>query len=159
VEPLSVKIDPGAPTVNPVPIWAPAGALQSTLEDMSIFAAAALGRPIAGMKFVKPEITKAFQLAQKAYACQVGLPTLCPQAAQVGLSWAVFPPDAAAGYPSLISKNGGVPGFSTQIDLMPTEGIGVVVFANSFDPAVENAIAATIARNIISALHYTMKGK
>ncbi len=165
VDPVSVKIEPGKPTVNPVPIWAPAGALQSTLEDMSIFAAAALGRQNASLKVVTPEIAADFKIAQQPYACQVGqaeIPCLAtvdsPPTQQVGLSWAIFPTLDPNSYPVIVSKNGGLDGFSTQIDLMPEEKIGVVVFVNSFDTTTKVAEAEIIARNILNALHYTING-
>ena len=72
VDPLSVVIQPPDPVKNPVPIWAPAGALQSTVEDMSVCVAAASGRTTAGMKFVKPQITAGFVLAETPRACQKG---------------------------------------------------------------------------------------
>ena len=89
----------------------------------------------------------------------------------MGLSWDVVPGDWANNYPLIVSKNGGLPGYSTQVDLMPFEGLGVVVFVNSFD--IDNDVAtdtsnsadkptgeaAIIARNILNAVHYTMIGK
>jgi CubicO group peptidase (beta-lactamase class C family) len=43
-QPVAVTIEPGGAFTSPVPIWAPAGALHSTIRDMTNFAAVALGR-------------------------------------------------------------------------------------------------------------------
>jgi hypothetical protein len=63
-----------------------------------------------------------------------------------------------------------LPGYSTQVELMPKEGVGVVVFVNSTEDdsgaTVDSSNASTskvaearlIAKNIINALYYTMKG-
>jgi hypothetical protein len=133
-QPIAVVIAPGEPLHSTIPIWAPAGALSSTVGDMAYFAAAALGhRNVAGRK-VPPAITDSFKIAETAYACTKGKPNLAqcgPGILRSGLAWAIEPADPTNGVPAVISKNGGLPGFSTQVYLMPDRNLAVVVFVNT----------------------------
>jgi CubicO group peptidase (beta-lactamase class C family) len=157
VDPIAVIVAPGAGGTLGVPIWAPAGSLKSTIRDMTTFAAAALGQAKIGALSVDPAITAGFEIAETSYACAVGAPELstCPRyTAQSGLSWAITPGDQAQGVPRRVAKNGGITGFSTEVLLMPARGLAVVVFANSRTGAIEKAISARIARNILYGLFY-----
>lgn len=159
VTPLSVVIDPGNAATNAIPIWAPAGALTTTLTDLGAFTRAALLAQQPG-SLVPRAVAQGFAIAETPYACGVGSdPDLsaCPAGAmQSGLSWAVQPADDLNGIPAVISKDGSLPGFSTFIVLMPTEKIAVAVMVNSRSPQTVSgtvpAAAATLANNIL----YTM---
>jgi hypothetical protein len=71
---------------------------------------------------------------------------------QGGLAWAIRPADVAAGMPAVISKDGGVPGFSTFVALMPARRLAVVVFVNSVAASQTPPPAPVIAMNILNAL-------
>jgi CubicO group peptidase (beta-lactamase class C family) len=159
VEPLSVVIEPGGPQENAVPIWAPAGALTTTLADLAKFTRAALLSQRRAT-LVPPAIAHGFRIAEAAYACTGPNPDLstCPtDAMRSGLSWAVQPADKANRIPSVISKNGGLPGFSTQISLMPDADLAIVVLVNSRSPETTQTAGPTspsvrIANNVLYAL-------
>lgn len=157
---LSVVVAPGGTTFNQVPIWAPAGALSSSLRDLSKFARAALLLRGNGNR-LPAALVNGFAIAETAYACTGPDPDLsaCPAGSmQSGLSWAVQPADTANGIPAVISKDGGLPGYSTYVALMPEAQLAVVVMANSVSEALppiskKTAPAAHIASNILYAVH------
>jgi hypothetical protein len=69
----------------------------------------------------------------------------------------VQPADKANRVPAVISKNGGLPGFSTEIALMPDAGVGVVVLVNSRPPETTPtggpvSPSVRIANNVLYAL-------
>ena len=151
VPPLSVVVEPGGPVEFGVPIWAPAGALTTTLSDFAKFARAALLSHRLGFLIPAP-IAHGFRIAQTPYACVGPDPAIetCPAGAmRSALAWAVQPADTANGVPAVISKNGGLQGFSTLVALMPRAGIAVVVMANTSGPP---GPATTIANDILYAL-------
>jgi len=159
VTPLSVIVEPGEATQNAIPIWAPAGALTTSLTDLSQFARAAL----LSKRLRDPvprRVAAGFRIAQAPYACTGDDPSLdnCPAGQmQSGLSWAVQPADKVNRVPSIVIKDGGLPGFSTYVALMPDAGIAVVTMVNSRSPVVpplkEPAAAAHLANNILYAVH------
>jgi CubicO group peptidase (beta-lactamase class C family) len=107
--------------------------LQSTLDDMTRFAAAALGEPRRRAR-LPLSLREGFRIAETPYACAAQEPTLstCPVGAnRVGLAWSIVPADGASHIPEIITKNGGLPGFSSQIFLAPERGLAVVVLVNS----------------------------
>jgi CubicO group peptidase (beta-lactamase class C family) len=131
VEPLAVRVAPGQPFINNIPIWAPAGALSSSARDMTTLAGAALGHRIVNGKPVSRSIRDGFQIAETSYAQGS---KFC-QGAEIdgsGLAWAILPPDGDVG--EIIVKNGGVGGFSTVVFLVPSIDLGIVVFINSRTP-------------------------
>jgi CubicO group peptidase (beta-lactamase class C family) len=80
-----------------------------------------------------------------------------------GLAWVIRPADSTTGTPEVIAKNGRLPGFSTQIVLVPERQVAVVVMVNSGIPAPDTgtpgnayplaeAPAAILAFNIGYAL-------
>lgn len=154
VEQLSMVIAAGSPTHFPITASAPSGFLSSTLRDMAIFARAALAeRKGVGID----KITEGFKIAERPYVCVEGTPSLsnCPPGVgQGGLAWAIRPADVAAGMPAVISKDGGVPGFSTFVALMPARRLAVVVFVNSVAASQTPPPAPVIAMNILNALFY-----
>ena len=163
VPPLAVVVAPGAAVVNNIPIWAPAGALSASMRDMVTFAAAALGHSKIGKIAVPAALTQGFTIAETAYACAAEDPLLadCPATnPQSALAWDITPADSADGVGEIIAKNGGIAGFSTQVMLMPSRDLAVVVFANSrqFVPDSGNptAEAARVARDILFALNYNL---
>ncbi|WP_041368184.1 serine hydrolase domain-containing protein [Methylocella silvestris] len=160
--PLSVVVDPGDGFTNVVPIWAPAGALHSTVQNMAIFAQAALGSP--GV-FVPPALAAGFKIAQTPRACTGPKPSLPKCPANIWLSdlaWATIPEDKINHVPAIVLKNGGLTGFSTEVMLMPARGLGVVVFANSNGNEVSDnkstGEAPLIARGALYALFYELGG-
>jgi CubicO group peptidase (beta-lactamase class C family) len=154
VDALSVRVGPGRAFDNPVPIWAPAGSLKTSLEDMAKFAEAATRRRYGNERDL---VGDGFRVAERAYACTGPEPALatCPKGAmQSGLSWAIQPADTDNGVPEIVSKDGGLSGYSSFVALMPNQRLGVVVFANSREVAAgrPTAVAETIAANILYAL-------
>src|SRR5215468_7435246 len=127
VDPIAVIVAPGDPNENAVPVWAAAGALKSSTRDMVSFARAALGLPVVNGVRVDPRLRRAFQLAQRGYACEI--PGQRPCLLLSGLAWTRNP--ANGGMPAVVSKNGGLPGFTTDLRLVPSLDLGVIVFANT----------------------------
>jgi len=161
VPPLAVIVEPGSPASNNIPIWAAAGALSSSMHDMVAFAAAAMGNSKVGKLEVPAAVTNGFAIAETPYACQAEDPSLadCPATtAQSALAWSITPSDTADGVPEIVGKNGGIAGFSTQVLLMPSQNLAVVVFANSRqnvpDTGSPTAEAERVARDILFGLFY-----
>jgi CubicO group peptidase (beta-lactamase class C family) len=163
VEPLAVIVEPGAPANNLVPIFAPAGSLKSTMRDLMVFAAAALGFPTIGTLSVPPIMTQGFAIAETPYACAASDPSLAacpPDQNRSALAWAITPADTAHGVPETVSKDGGIWGFSTELTMMPSKNLAVAVFANSWQveagthtPTRE---AENLAHDILFALYYNL---
>ena len=127
VDPIAVIVAPGDPNENTVPVWAAAGGLKSSTRDMISFAQAALGHSVVNGVRVDPRLRSAFQLAQRSYACEI--PDQRPCLLRSGLAWTRNP--ANGGMPAVVSKNGGILGFTTDLRLVPSLDLGVVVFANT----------------------------
>ncbi len=171
VPPLSVTVAPGDPHSNVVPIWAPAGALKSTIADMTRFAAAALTEGAASPN-IPVSLTTGFKIAEMPYACAAADPDLnsckdCPNncaatSNRSGLAWAILPADDAVPVPQIVTKNGALPGFSSQIFLMPSRQLAVVVLVNSASSAtgptgpLVGAPAQVLAFNIGYTLSNTL---
>jgi CubicO group peptidase (beta-lactamase class C family) len=151
VSPLSVVVAPGTRERNIVPVWAAAGAIKSTIADMTNFTAAAVGLSTVGTNTVPAALTDGFAVAQAAYACEAQNPRLvdCPAGNnRAGLAWAILPADTANGMARIVTKNGGLAGFSSQVVVIPGSKIGVVVLANSDNDAPAQNLAFQIAYNI-----------
>ena len=161
VPPLSVVVAPGEGTLPVIPIWGAAGSLSTDLVDMGRFAAAALGHRYIGRIPVPADVMLGFQIAETAYACTGADPSLaaCPQdETRSALTWSIKPADTANRYPALILKDGSLPGFTTQVFLVPARDLAIVVFVNARQTATtgENGLTATeIGSNILNALLYT----
>jgi len=156
VEPLTIRIEPGKGFRNAVSMLGPAGFLRSDLADMARFARAALGaRRIDGRR-VPTRLTRGFEIAERAYACQSGPPRLrdgCgPDPRLSGLAWEIAPLDRATGTPRIVLKDGAIRGFSSMLMLAPAEKMAVVVLANS-----DKSIADTVARNVLFAVLHTCR--
>jgi CubicO group peptidase (beta-lactamase class C family) len=140
--------------VNPVPIWAPAGALKSTARDLAIFAKAALLRPTAGGHRVPPIVTGGFKIAETPQACQGPDPSLsgCTVTTE-GLAWYVQRKNGQG--PLTIGKDGGLPGFSAFVGVMPDDQLAIVVLLNSraIPTPEENSPAKAIGVNILFAIY------
>jgi CubicO group peptidase (beta-lactamase class C family) len=163
-DPLTAIVAPGGAESSGVPIWAAAGALKSTLDDLMSFAGAAL-TPGAKSRGLPPSLTAGFKIAEKAYACQNSDPDLstCPaESNRSALAWGVTPADESNGVPEVVVKDGGLPGFSSEIFLMPKRQLAVVVMVNSRSPATGHTsplafrpaetLAADLAYNLFYAL-------
>jgi CubicO group peptidase (beta-lactamase class C family) len=169
-QPAAVIVEPGMPIANGIPIWAPAGALHSTIRDTTVFAAAALRQTRRGRFAVDPAIAAGFKIAETPYACTGKDPGLsgCPPGTPLScLAWGIRPEDMPNNVPAILSKNGGLPGFSTQVLVMPARSLAVVVFVNSngdtdtgetidTDRATSTRQAEKIGRNILYALYYEL---
>ncbi|MGH7029698.1 MAG: hypothetical protein ACREEZ_04660 [Stellaceae bacterium] len=106
------------------------------------------------------------------YACAAADPDLskcndCPSSCAAtsnrsGLARAIPPADDAVPAPEIVTKNGALPGFSSQILLMPARQLAVVVLVNSASPAtgpagpLAGAPAQVLAFNIGYALSNTL---
>jgi CubicO group peptidase (beta-lactamase class C family) len=133
VDPIAVIVAPGNPFDNAVPVWAAAGALKSSTRDMVWFAEAALGHQWVNDVQVDGKLRSALQMAQKGYACET--PDQRPCVGLSGLAWAISPTDG--GMREIVAKNGGLPGFTTELRLVPSTDLGVIVFANSSQTPLE----------------------
>jgi len=101
-------------------------------------------------------LLQGFKIAEEPYACsQVLDPTdpYSPCIAASGLAWSISRADG--GLSEVISKNGGLSGVSTEIRLMPSEDLGVVVLVNSrqdFKNGKPTSAAGNISNNILAAI-------
>lgn len=157
VTPLQVIVAPGDPVSQGIPIWAPAGALHSTIDDMNRLAAAALAENRASP--MVPALTAGFKIAETAYACQAQNPDLssCPATtARSALAWQILPADKSNDMPELVTKNGGLPGFSSQIFLLPKRQLAVVVLVNSVTRGDGSPPAKLLAFDIGYNLFYAL---
>lgn len=157
-DPLSVVVAPGAPQESAIPVWAPAGALTTSLADMATFAEAALTQPHG---FPRTRLHRGFEIAQAPYACTGPDPRLstCPaQSPRSGLAWSVLPADAAAGVPVVVAKDGALAGFTSFMILMPSKGLGVVALANSRETTIATGsvteVAPHVAKNVFWAVYF-----
>ena len=166
-DPLTVIVAPGGAESSGVPIWAAAGALKSTMDDLVSFASAALTRS-AMSPWLPPSLTAGFKIAEKAYACQSSDPDLstCPaETNRSALAWGIIPADESNGVPEAVIKDGGLPGFSSEIFLMPKRQLAVVVMVNSRSPATGHTSplafrpAETLAANLAYNLFYALSVK
>jgi CubicO group peptidase (beta-lactamase class C family) len=162
-KPVSVRIGAPNATSAPIPIWAPAGALSSTIRDMTRFLHAALGHTTIDGHKIEPAIRDGFRIAMEPRACQSDDPSLrtCgPTQLRSALAWGVQPEDKKNGVPAIIVKDGGIGGFSSEVRLMPARDMAVVVFANARSVEVENGnptqTAERIADNLLYGLLYTV---
>jgi CubicO group peptidase (beta-lactamase class C family) len=153
--PVSVTVAPGGAESNGVTIWAPAGGLLSTVNDLTRFAAAASGiSPVQSMG-VPAAMAVGFRTAETPYACEADYLILadCPQGVwQSGLAWDIQPADSANGFPEVVAKNGGLPGYSSEIVVVPSRELAVVVFINSDTGSPAADIALDIAHNLVVSL-------
>ena len=128
------------------------------------FAAAALTRG-ATPPTVPMSVTGGFAIAEAPHACAAQDPNLqtCPPTTErSGLAWGIIPADLSNKVPEVVVKDGGVGGYSSEIFLMPTRQLAVVVLVNSrshaeapfnqltFRPAP--TLAANIGYNLLFAV-------
>jgi CubicO group peptidase (beta-lactamase class C family) len=156
VDPLTVLIDPGAASSNPVPIWAPAGALKSSARDLANFAAAALLRSAVAGHSIPQAIHDGFAIAEKPYACRGTNPDLTScTGAESALAWDVLPSNQHG--PLYVTKDGGLAGFSSYVGLLPDQDLAVVVLANSRqDDPTTTRPAVAIGADILWASFVTL---
>ena len=130
VDPIAVIVGPTAPAQNNIPIWAAAGALNSTAVDMLQFAEAALGHVDGRNRSDRLLLREGFRLAQQSYTCQTADPDN-PNECVIGsgLAWAIARANGGVG--KIITKNGGIGGFSTEIHIVPSLDLGIIVLVNS----------------------------
>jgi hypothetical protein len=147
VSPVAASVAPGTPSDLVVPIWAAAGALKSSARDLASFAAAALGNTTIGTIKVPAAITAGFKLAETPYACERGNPSLSGcTAPRSGLAW-----DILVAAPETYAKDGGLPGYSTYLILMPSTNAAVLVLINSWNGA---GVAPKVGTEILYALYH-----
>ena len=148
VDPVTVNVAPPPPSDLAVPIWAPAGALKSSARDLATFAAAALGHTTIGTLEVPPAISAGFAVAETPYACEGASPSLSGCTAPLsGLAWDIY-----VRAPKFIVKDGGLPGYSSTVLLLPEQDTAIVVLMNSFQGS---GFAPTLGADIASALYHS----
>jgi len=94
---------------------------------MIAFMQAALNQPLANGVRIDSRLRRAFRVAEKGYVCESTGQGPCVLVA--GLAWTRNP--ASGGMPSVVSKNGALDGFTTNVRLVPSLELGVVVFVNT----------------------------
>jgi CubicO group peptidase (beta-lactamase class C family) len=160
VEPLAVRVAPGQPFLNNIPIWAPAGALSSTAREMMRLVEAALDHRVVNGERIPRLILDGFRIAESDYAEGV---TSCKGAVTEGsgLAWAILPLGNVLG--EIIAKNGGINGFSTVVFVVPSIDLGIVVFMNSRSAkktaelnGQPTSIATDTGENLIFAILHAM---
>ena len=122
---------------------------------MTRFAAAAAGIPSVQSLPVPAAMAAGFTTAEAPYACEADDPSLtdCPFGNwQSGLAWAVKTADTVNDFPEVVTKNGTLPGFSSQIVVVPSRQLAVVVLINSDTTEPAGTIAFDIAQNLVAAL-------
>ena len=100
-------------------------------------------------------MTAGFDTAETPYACEAEDPQLsaCPQGNwQSGLAWDIQPADTANAFPEVVAKTGGLSGFSSQIVVVPSRQLAVVVLINSSTGEPAPGVAFDIAHNLVLAL-------
>lgn len=113
---LAVGYSPSNKAVPPTPnsAWPAGGALKSSISDMSKFLQ-------ANLELLGPKpLQNAMQLAQTPY-----FPV--NKHLTMGLGWQRFTTSKGI---LIIDKNGGLPGFSSYIGMLPSKKIGIVLLAN-----------------------------
>jgi hypothetical protein len=156
VPPLSVVVAPGGARSSAVPIWAPAGSLLSTVDDLTRFAAAAAGiSPVQSMPVPKA-LAAGFEIAETPYACQAENPNVSEGpygTSYSGLAWTIRPADSVNDMPAVVNKNGLLTaGFSSEIVLVPSRQLAVVLLINSGSKNPALTLALDIAHNLIFSL-------
>jgi CubicO group peptidase (beta-lactamase class C family) len=127
----------------------------STVNDLTRFAAAASGISPVQSRGVPAAMAIGFRTAETPYACEAENPKLaaCPQGVwQSGLAWDIQPADPANLFPEVVAKNGGLPGYSSEIVVVPSRQLAVVVLINSDTGSPAADIALNIAHNLIVSL-------
>jgi len=118
---------------------------------MLTLAEAALGHIVGRDFLLSLWLALGFRVAQTASVCNVLDQDPC--LAFTGLAWDITPPDGGVG--KIISKNGGVGGFSSEVRLVPALELGVVVFVNSRQQ-FETGKPSQTAGNIADSILYTI---
>ncbi len=146
VDPPRLVMTPAVAALDVVRIWAPAGGLKSSIADVAHFAAAAAGNTSVAGLAVPSSITNAFAVAEMPYACEGASPALAGCTSnESGLAWDIVP-----GTPTLVEKDGGLPGFGSLVIVDPADKAAVVVLTNSWSNS--SSPAPQIAREIMNAL-------
>lgn len=146
-------IAPGPAAANTIPIWAPAGALNSTARDMVKLLEVALGDVTGKNPLARAWLWAGLQVAMIPYACNDLDQQPCVNWAGLGWTPIVVANPESNGIPEVINKNGSLPGFSTQLRLVPAMDLGIVVLVNSMQSfettGGPTADAANISDNIL----------
>lgn len=141
---------------NVVPIWGAAGSLKSSTGDMLKLADVVLGHVDGDYAAEKQWLYDGFKVATQPYACE-GASATCTYGFS-GLAWDV----SAGGYgqPVILTKNGGLTGFSTEFRVVPERDLGVIVFVNSrpnADTTVKPLpLSVLISDNVMHTILQTM---
>lgn len=79
---------------------------------------------------------------------------------QIGIGWFIAKLKLGGSSIPYINKNGGVPSFSTQVDLAPSTGTGVIVFSNvSADKGADKLVdVRTIAYQVLQIINGAQPG-
>ena len=141
-EPPDLLIAPGDAASNNVPVWAAAGALSSTVEDMNRLIATCL------TAYENPD-NPAGSVAAGVNIAMQSCGTIKGDL-DYGYAWEIEPGPGSAG--KVIFKLGGVPGFSSYLGIVPGQDLGLVVMCNSRQPDPVTRPANNVARAILTAL-------
>lgn len=124
--PPTVFVSPPDNTVNVVPVWAAAGAIKSSASDLIKLCQVYLGQENVNGNDVPRSLTQGAQFALNPLA-QNGVPTTV----FTGMAWQVDTGDIQGGLNARISKDGGLPGFATYVQLVPAIKLGVVILRSN----------------------------
>lgn len=104
--------------------WYAADGLRSTVQDMLQFAEANMGRLPAEAGGVSQDLIAAMKEARE--------PRYQPRGRnfEQALGWMILPADPAKDLPEVIYANGGTPGFSSTLALIPSRDIAIFIVAN-----------------------------
>ena len=134
VPPLAVVVAPGAPIRNAIPVWAAAGAFEL---DAARHGALRDGgaRPAPGGRPRRPDQPDQGLSYRTAALClpsdMPALATCQPFEYRSALAWRFYPADPEHRMPSMLGKNGALPGFSAELVLMPEADLAVIALTNS----------------------------
>ncbi|EIW83776.1 beta-lactamase transpeptidase-like protein [Coniophora puteana RWD-64-598 SS2] len=115
---------------NVADLMAGAGGVISSAEDMTKWAQLWLNEGVWDNETIIPKDT--FEKASTAYSISVGAPAAPPYSISgYGMGWWRH---SYRGH-DVVYHSGSIPGFSTLVSWLPSDGLGVVVFANTADVA------------------------
>ncbi|MEJ8573083.1 serine hydrolase domain-containing protein [Microbaculum marinum] len=152
---LAVVIAPGERTTIPRSSMAPAGFLVSSLKNLSAFTRAAFAAD-GKLGARKSRIREGFRISEEPYVCLMGPPAPgnCPDGSKSGYAWVVHPGDGSTGRPQVVSKDGGISGYSTFVTFMADLELGVVVSVNTRPDAGGLPPAVLLGQDILNAVYY-----
>lgn len=114
----TVLVAPGEPSINNTPVWAAAGAVSSTVNDMLTMIQQCLA---AGTN--STPLQAGLNIAMQSYGN-------INNNLEYGMAWEIDTSNNNAG--PVIFKPGGLAGFSSYICILPKQNLGFIVFCNTW---------------------------